>query len=582
MSLQQLLKKREDNFPRPKMVRSDYVLLDGSWDFEISKTDKMIETFTQTIIVPFGPETKASNIHKTVYPDDYLHYRRHINIKQEDGFETLLHFQAIDQKCWVYLDGVYLGYHEGGYTSFSFVLDSNFKTGTYELYVIVNDQTELEPFGRGKQRLNNTGFMSSIFYTPVSGIWQSVWLETRPIKAIESVDIEAFYLNRELLITVNTNQRIQEVATVSIYDQNTLIHTEVVTTDQKQSIRLPDIKAWSTEEPNLYDIVIEYGEDTILTYVGFRDVSSLMDKHEYKRIALNDTPIFMNGVLDQGYWPDTLLTPRCDEALIADIHLVKSLGYNTMRKHVKVEMERFYYHCDRIGMYVWQDIPNGGEDYKFHFVTIFPNISDFLSRHISDKNYRRMGRAKQRSRDIYNQELQEIITQLKHYPSIVVWVPFNEGWGQFDAKAATHNIKNIDQSRLINEACGWFDQGGGDMYSIHSYFKPLHVRRSDRIVALTEFGGHALAIEGHTFGTKNFGYKQMDPNKVDEAYKKIYEIKVIRNIKHGLSAAIFTQLSDVFNEINGLITFDRQVIKVDKETIISINDNIKDTFNSVI
>lgn len=579
MTLSHLQSLLKSGHPRPKLIRDNYLLLDGEWNFELSSTNVPLQYLSKTIKVPFAPESMQSGLYIRVEGDQYLHYSTQFNMSNI-GKKTLIHFQAVDQECDVYCNSIYIGSHSGGYTSFTFDVTDTLKEGINSLYIVVNDKTELAPYGRGKQRLNNTGSMASIFYTPVSGIWQSVWIEHVPEDYIYSISLKASYLHKEIEIEIKTHSK-NTSYNIEVFDENLLIHSQVLESNINHKIILDNIQAWSPDEPKLYYVKVSNSHDEVLSYVGFRDIKSKADVKNIMRFYLNDKPIFMSGVLDQGYWHQTLLTPPNDEALINDIMLIKEMGFNTLRKHVKVESERFYYHCDVLGMLVWQDIPNGGDDYNFNVVTYLPNISDFISRHIKDSNYSLLGRKSKNSRDIYYTELIEILNQLQHYPSIVVWVPFNEGWGQFDANKASDLIKEKDPSRLINEACGWFDQGGGDIHSIHSYFKPLRTKAKSRVVALSEFGGHSLAIPNHTYGNKNFGYKKINASNVNESYQKLYKLKVIRNIKSGLSASIVTQLSDVYNEINGLITFDRKVIKVSKDTMQDIHQEIYAVYEKV-
>lgn len=580
MSKERLEKLIMSNYPRPKLVRDNYFFLDGLWKFETSPTHLPLKSLSKSITVPFSPETLNSGIYSSVDALTFLHYQISFDLFGVRQDKVLLNFQAVDQTCDVYLNDVHIGYHEGGYTSFSFDITNHIKDKNNNLYVVANDKTELSPYGRGKQRFKNNGKMSSIFYTPVSGIWQSVWIEFVPQNYIESLDMVATLSKKTLDIQINTNKDIEDCQ-ITVFNNSEVIFEKSALTNTMETLVLNDIEAWSPNNPKLYSVLINYGDDEVLSYAAFRSIVSKEDSRNILRFHLNDEPIFMSGVLDQGYWPKTLLTPPNDEALINDIQRVKEMGFNTIRKHVKVESERFYYHCDRLGMLVWQDIPNGGSDYNFKLVTYLPNISDYLSRKLKDSKYGILGRKSDVSRSIYYQELNAIINQLKHYPSIVIWVPFNEGWGQFDARIASEKITNIDNTRLINEACGWFDQGGGDIFSIHSYFKPLKVKPKSRVIALSEFGGHALAIPGHTYGNKNFGYRKMDSTKIDESYKSLYNSKVLRNIESGMSAAIITQLSDVYNEINGLVTFDREVSKVSNETMQTINNRIYAIHDSV-
>ncbi|AMC93078.1 hypothetical protein AOC36_03520 [Erysipelothrix larvae] len=564
-------------YPRPKMVRDHWINLNGLWDFKLNETPTYQATFDTCICVPFCVESQQSLVQKRVEPQHFMHYRKFVNLNIDDDACVILHFGAVDQTVDIFINKQHIKRHSGGYASFDVDITPYVIHGNNELYCVVNDKTEASPLSRGKQRLNNTGSMRHIFYTPCSGIWQTVWLEIVPIDHIKDIVFDPDFDTKTVSMCINT-QRDAEIR-MSIHVDDTLIHTDTIVSNTPHSITFKDIHPWTPDTPNLYKVHLDYKGDCVQTYFAFRKISIVHDAKGTKRFALNNTPIFMSGVLDQGYWPTSLLTPPHDEALLHDIKQMKAAGFNTIRKHVKVECEQFYALCDTMGMLVWQDMPNGGDDYNFGLVSYLPNLSDTLSRHIKDHHYSRFKRSDEMGRQMYYQELTDMVLKLKHYPSIVVWVPFNEGWGQFDATQATHLIKSLDSTRLVNEACGWFDQGGGDIYTIHSYFKPYHAKPKDRVVCLSEFGGQALVIPNHTVSDKKFGYKMLNQETAHESLEKLYHSKVIRNIKHGLSASIYTQLSDVEAEVNGLMTYDRTVFKFDLKRIQAINQIIYDTFD---
>ena len=351
-----------------------------------------------------------------------------------------------------------------------------------------------------------------------------------------------------------------------------------------QEIKLDGFKPWTPDTPHLYDVIIRYGEDEVRSYFGMRKLSTGRDGKGILRFFLNNKPYFFNGILDQGYWPESLMTAPSDEALVYDIIKLKEMGYNTIRKHVKIEAERFYYHCDRLGMMVWQDMPNGGGEYNMVFVTHLPNASDRFARGVSDRHYGIFKRKDGEGRRQYYTDLKNMVSTLYNYPSIAVWVPFNEGWGQFDAAKATKEVREIDSGRLINEACGWFDQGGGDMYSIHNYRHKLKVKpQQDRVVALTEYGGYAYPVEEHLSCKKEFGYQHYhSTEELTQNYKRLWEEEIYPNLQYGLCSAIYTQTSDIEEEINGVLTYDREIVKLDEDQVKEMNDKLYGMFDSLV
>ena len=502
-----------------------------------------------------------------------------------EGFvkkRVLLHFEAVDQECKVWLNQKLIGEHCGGYSSFYFDITDHLCDNN-ELKVDVKDQTELLPYARGKQKLSNTGKYKSIFYKPQSGIWQSVWLESVDEDYITDLKIETLYDKSEVSITIAaSNPKLS--AEVILYNGTKQIGRKKGDIDTPYVFLLKDFEPWTPSNPHLYDIKIKYAFDEVKSYFGMRKISCNKDKNGIRRFFLNNKPFFFNGVLDQGYWPDSLMTNPSDFALIKDISTMKSLGFNTLRKHIKVENRRFYYHCDKLGMLVWQDMPNGGGNYSELFVTELPNVWPYFGRIISDKHYRWFKRSVEKGRELYYQELTNMLCELKNYTSIVEWTPFNEGWGQFDANKVTDYIKKLDNSRLINQACGWFDQHGGDMYSIHNYRYVLKVKpQLNRVVALTEYGGYAYPIKKHIlYPEKIFGYGYCRSAKeLTDKYAELIQRDVLPNIEKGLSAIIYTQLSDVEEEVNGLMTYDREVVKVDSEDFNNINKMVYRKFDEL-
>lgn len=571
-----------NDYPRPYLQRDSFYCLNGFWDLDINQEDKT-ELYSQKILVPFSPECKLSGIEHILQPNEQLHYRLFFTLPE--GFvkkRVLLHFEAVDQECKVWLNQKLIGEHCGGYSSFYFDITDHLCDNN-ELKVDVKDQTELLPYARGKQKLSNTGKYKSIFYKPQSGIWQSVWLESIDEDYITDLKIETLYDKSEVSITIAaSNPKLS--AEVILYNGTKQIGRKKGGIDTPYVFLLKDFEPWTPSNPHLYDIKIKYAFDEVKSYFGMRKISCNKDKNGIRRFFLNNKPFFFNGVLDQGYWPDSLMTNPSDFALIKDISTMKSLGFNTLRKHIKVENRRFYYHCDKLGMLVWQDMPNGGGNYSELFVTELPNVWPYFGRIISDKHYRWFKRSVEKGRELYYQELTNMLCELKNYTSIVEWTPFNEGWGQFDANKVTDYIKKLDNSRLINQACGWFDQHGGDMYSIHNYRYVLKVKpQLNRVVALTEYGGYAYPIKKHIlYPEKIFGYGYCRSAKeLTNKYAELIQRDVLPNIEKGLSAIIYTQLSDVEEEVNGLMTYDREVVKVDSEDFNNINKMVYRKFDEL-
>ena len=570
-------------YPRPNMVRDSYLNLNGEWEYCINQS-KETDHYDGTIIVPFSPETALSGVQKMVMPEDYLHYRKMFELPE--GFKkerVLLHFGAVDQECDVFLNGKKLGSHVGGYLAFYFDVTEYLVEGENVLTLCVKDYTEKAPHARGKQKLVRKGGMSSLFYTPQSGIWKTVWLESVADTYVERVKITPIFDEAAVKVEVLTVGETDNEAFISIYDGSNLV-AEMSTVEKSAVISLPDFTPWTPENPHLYDVKITYGKDEVCSYFGMRKLSTGKDKNGLLRFFMNNKPFFFNGVLDQGYWPESLLTAPTEEALKYDIVKLKELGYNTIRKHIKVEPDRFYYLCDKLGMVVWQDMPNGGGEYSLLHVMYMTNVLSCYGRIIKDNHYGLFARKDEAGRKQYYEDLKGMVEQLYNYPSIAVWVPFNEGWGQFDATKATTLIKTVDNSRLINEACGWFDQKGGDMYSIHNYLRKLKVKpNKDRVVALTEFGGYAFPIPGHMACEKEFGYKHYKTKEELTAnYRRLWEEEVYPNVAKGMCSTIYTQTSDIEEEINGLMTYDREENKFMEEELKEIHAKLYRVFEEMV
>ena len=548
-------------YPRPQMMRESYRNLNGLWDYAITDTDTCPENWDGKILVPFSPEAELSGVGRTLLPSQYLWYRRELVEAPQAGMRLLLHFGAVDQECRVWLNGRLLGGHTGGYTAFT--LDATDALAESNvLLVAVRDGTDTNELSRGKQKTKRGG----IWYTPQSGIWQTVWAEWVPERYISA-----------LRITPDAAHSCVRVTVQSEYDGVCYLHFHGRRiggfTNRETTIRVENAELWSPEHPKLYDFSAELGSDRVESYFALRDTAVGKDSAGRPCLLLNGKPYFHSGVLDQGYYPDGLYTAPSDEAMIYDITLMKRMGFNMLRKHIKIEPLRWYYHCDRLGMLVWQDMMNGGGDYRL--LTISAPL--FTHRSHSDHDYRRFARTDAAGRAAYYAELTEMVTQLYSCPCIVMWVPFNEGWGQFDAAEAVRRIEVLDKTRTIDHASGWHDQRIGSIQSLHVYFYPYRYKpdRLGRAVVLSEFGGYQLPVAGHTWNDANFGYKgYKTPEALMEAYRKLFETQILPARRKGLAASVYTQLSDVEDEVNGFVTYDRKVEKLDAGAVRAINQRL--------
>lgn len=553
-------------YPRPQMRRDSYLNLNGRWEYAITGSDESPQSWDGIILVPFSPESALSGVGRTLEPGQTLWYRRELTVPEgflpRDG-RLLLHFGAVDQEAAVYLNGVLLGRHMGGYNAFT--LDATDALGPRNTLVVrVHDDTDASFHSRGKQKTRRGG----IWYTPQSGIWQTVWMEAVPRHYIESLRIVPLFDQSAVEVTVRCAQPLQCEATVDG-------RTVPFTSGEAARIPMPDFRAWSPEDPYLYDLSVTLGEDRVESYFGMRKIEVRADRGGVKRLFLNGEPYFQSGLLDQGYWPDGLYTAPSDEALIFDIQTAKAMGFNMLRKHIKVEPMRWYYHCDRLGMLVWQDMPSGGGKYRFSTVTL-PLITGL---HRRDNRYRAFARASAQGRAEYMDELEEMVGQLFNAPSVALWVPFNEGWGQFDSTLVMERLRALDPTRPVDPASGWHDQGAGDLRSLHVYFKPFRFRydRRGRALALSEFGGYNLRVDGHCFNQKDYGYRRLpDAAALWRDFARLYECEVLPAVPRGLCAAVYTQLSDVEDELNGLMTYDRRVVKLDAEDVRELNERLRE------
>ena len=546
-------------YPRPQFVRNSYINLNGKWKCEFSKSKKLPNEFNTDIIVPFSPETPLSGVSRVLSPDEYLHYEKKFELPENfNKGRIFIHFGAVDQIATVYLNGTEIGTHKGGYTPFTFELTDYIKQDENVLNVTVKDYSDTKEYSKGKQKFKRGG----IWYSPQSGIWQTVWLESTPAQFLERVKITPDYDNEQ----VNFEFFGTDDVITRIYDGENLIAETKETT-----VKIPDFKSWSPESPFLYDVKFQACGETISSYFGMRKFSVGEDENGVKRLFLNNKPYFHNGLLDQGYYPDGFLTPPSNEAMEFDVKKVKELGFNMLRKHIKVEPLFWYHYCDVNGILVWQDMVNGGGQYGLE-ISVLP----FIGVNLDDTNYKTFKRTDKEARELYYQELKETVDYLYNCPCIALWVPFNEGWGQFDSKIAYEMLEKMDPSRTVDSTSGWHDRGYSDVISKHIYLTPIKVKAGNRPYVLSEFGGYSQKIEGHTFNNKMFGYKiYKSKETLTKAYKRTFEKTIIPQIKDGLAATVYTQVTDVEDELNGILTYDRKVVKIDEATIKDINRRVK-------
>lgn len=549
-------------YPRPQLVRDSYISLNGEWEYAIRENDVFPVTMDGIINVPFSPETKISRVFKHVRPSDSLFYK--LNLDFPEGFikdKVILHFTAVDQIAEVYINENLVKKHIGGFLPFDVDIKPYINKENNVLLVKVKDYSDSSYYSRGKQRIKRGG----IWYSIQSGIYMPVWMESVNNGYIKSIKYTPDVDNSSVIIEVDSES---EEATIIFGDK------EYITKCNNPFIlKIDDPILWDIDNPYLYDIEIRTEDDDVKSYFAMRKVSTFVDDRGNKRFALNNKPYFVKGILDQGYWSDGFLTPKSEQDYINDIKMIKDMGFNTIRKHIKIESLRFYYQCDKLGILVWQDFVNGGSKYKLPTITL-PLI---FGNSIKDNKYSKFGRKDLIGRKEAEKEFKDTIYYLYNSPCIVLWTIFNEGWGQFDSKRIYEDLKKIDNTRMYDHASGWHDQGVSDLKSLHIYFKKIRMPKKktikDRIVCVTECGGYKYSIKGHTFSKKEFGYNN---NKSRDgfiiSYRDLIENQFIPLINKGMSGFIYTQVSDVEDELNGFITYDREVIKVEPKIIKEIND----------
>ena len=564
------------HYPRPQMKRAKWICLNGMWSYAICDGDQTPKKWDGTIRVPFSPEAMLSGVEREVKPGQTLWYERSFRIgKIPAGWKMLLHFGAVDQTCTVWLNGKELGSHAGGYHPFTFDVTEQLTEDANRLRLKVTDLTDQGPENFGKQRIKRGG----IWYTGQSGIWQTVWMECVPAVSVESLKITPKFDDAKVEIEVKLSGGDAPASVQVLEGKNAVAQGE--TENGCVVLDLPDFHPWTCEDPFLYKIKIDVGEDHVESYFGMRSFGIVRGAHGKKVLTLNGKPVFQHGLLDQGYWSDGLYTPPSDEAMVHEIKRLKQMGFNMLRKHIKIEPLRWYYHCDRLGMLVWQDFVNGGGSFNAITSALLP----MMGMQMKDSNYKSFGRADEAGRQAWQRDADRTMDLLYNCVGLCCWVPFNEGWGQFDAAQAAGNIRAKDPTRYVDHASGWHDQGAGDFQSSHIYFRPFKPKKDvhDRVMVLSEFGGYSLAVDGHMASEKLFGYKKFE-NKIElqKAIFDLYYRDVMCNIREGLAAAVYTQVSDVEDEINGIFTYDRAKEKLDAAQMKQMGENIQSFFLSVV
>lgn len=536
------------SYPRPQMRRESYVNLNGWWAFTVSSQTQLPACYDREILVPYCPESLLSGIHTHFPEGSSLFYRRLLPIKKpENGNRILLHFGAVDQYAEIYVNQKLVCTHWDGYQAFSCDI-TNFLQEENQLTVRTTDDLRSCRMPYGKQTLTRGG----MWYTPVSGIWQTVWLEEVPQSYIAELDIQT--------------DDAQAVVTVTpALDGTVLFEGQTVALQGGKAVLKPrNPQYWSPENPHLYTFTVKAGADQVESYFALRTLS-VKTVNGVHRLCLNGKPYFFHGLLDQGYYSDGLFTPASEQNFENDILQMKALGFNTLRKHIKVEPEQFYYLCDKLGMVVFQDMVNNGR-YSFLRDTALPTIG------LQKRSDRKLHKDPQ-SRKAFLQGMENTVQQLKNHPCVCYWTIFNEGWGQFDSDNVCAHLRTLDSSRFIDATSGWFRGENTDVESLHIYFGSWKKLKSkNRPLVLSEFGGYCYAVEQHIFNPqKSYGYKSC---KTSEDFcrdlEKLYTEKVIPAAQKGLCAAIYTQVSDVEDEINGLLTYDRKVCKVQPEPMLKI------------
>ena len=587
-----------EEYPRPRLVRERYAVLNGYWQYAVTKGPERPARFDGRILVPFSPESALSGVGRQLQPDEYLWYERTVPVPEHgEGERCLLHFGAVDQSAAVFVNGAEAVRHTGGYLPFTADLTLPAEAREFTLTVRVRDLSDTSFHSRGKQKLQAGG----MYYTAQSGIWQSVWTEVVPRRYLEDVRVETRSLQADaavLQVFPRLNRAEGEEdgsrppVLLKIFAPTLALNADrtdrydrvepilVVRADGAPfTLRLPDPRLWTPETPWLYPAEIRVGRDRAYTYFAVRTFAVGTGRNGVPQVLLNGQPVFLNGVLNQGYWPDGLYTAPADEAFVYDIAQMKELGFNMMRMHAKIEDARWYYHCDRLGMLVWQDMVNGGGDYSALLLTYLPTglcvPGPLMRREVRTKpaprgpspaeriERRITARTDPEGRAEFRRECAETIDLLRGSPCVMTWVLFNEGWGQFGTEELTAAVRRKDSVHLIDSASGWFEHKTGDFKSVHNYFRTLRVPRDVRANVLSEYGGYVYHIDEHSMAESTYGYHTCtSAGEFEAAFLHLMTEELLPLREQGLCGAVYTQVSDIEEETNGLLTWDRRVRKI--------------------
>lgn len=555
------------DYPRINLVRNSYISLNGKWDILINKSLDLPSNFENQCLVPYAIESKLSGVNHLLEEDEVIHYHKIIDLKKYDFKDKrlALNFEGVDCEATIYINKKEVFKHIGGYTRFSIDIEKFVEEQTFEIDVTVIDKTSLSPYSKGKQSLNRGG----IWYTSTSGIYKPVWLEITPNNYMKSVLISPLFDENEVNFIVKTDKKEECFIEFLNYKIKGFTNEDI-------KVKVKNLPVWDINNPKIISVKVTTKEDEVQTYFGFRKVS-INKVNNFYYVMLNNKPVFMNGLLDQGYYYEGNLTPKSYEDYLNDIKNIKELGFNTIRVHIKNELDMFYYYCDINGILVIQDIVSGGNEYKKSTMTLgglFPNYQK-----VDDHNYKRFSREDEKGRNEYKETLISTLENDYNFPSIIMYTLFNEGWGQFDSKEIYELARKIDSSRVYDKTSGWYDCSDNEIKSIHSYFYPLKIKKTlQKPIIFTEFGGYSYLDKSHFYGNKTFGYRHYkNVDKLESAYKKLYLVKIMPLISKGLGGTIYTQLNDVEDEVNGIYTFDR-ILKIDKELIIKINKDLNEKF----
>lgn len=554
-------------YPRMHLQRDSYYNLNGTWQYQITerKADPDPSAWKE-ICVPFALGCTLCGSEETLPVGKALWYRKQFAY-QPGVNHTWLHFEAVDTECMVFVNGMEVGTHKGGYTPFSFDI-SQYVTYQNSLMLRVIDDSEYGAFAYGKQKTEHGG----MWYTPTAGIWGTVWLEDVPKHYVSDIKITPDYDNACIHVSLAGSF---DQALITIATNGHVVHSGI-TNDKTYTAPVKDMHPWTLDDPFLYDLYVQTEDDFVRSYFGMRKFSVMLDSKGHPRFAMNNEIMFLTGLLDQGYSIDGSYTYPDEEAIKWEIRQAKQMGFNLLRKHMKVESRRYYYLADRLGILIMQDMPCGGFDhYDKWSMAILPHLG---FRKMSDTKKSSFTRMNEQMKKNYMQELEEVMDRLYDFTCICSWVPFNEGWGQFDSRKITAWMKSYDDTRLIDSASGWHDQGCGDFFSLHTYFFRYKQKKDPkgRICLLSEFGGYSYVDNSHNRMKKEYGYRKYnDLSDWNKAIFELYETQILPNIPEGLAGCIYTQIADVEDECNGLMTEDRRVVKIDVDKMRKINEKMK-------